>query len=799
MTKKTQAKASPLGRTWDWPAALFLAGAVLLAARRLTITEWTEELARVQPLALLGVVLGLALGYSRFRTWLVVFLSCAYGALFLPWQLGLTMGVAITWPERLNSLWGRLQATFETLLQGQTVNDPLLFLVLVFAAIWALGLAAGYQLTRRGDAWSALLPTGIGIVVIQTYDTDDPARALYIAIYLLAALLLVSRVAQLERQAQWRQNNSYIPLYAGGDVLRAALFIALILLVFSWGTPALASAIQPVQDVWDKITKPFQNLQDRLNQAFNTLEGRGGVFAEYYGEILPLGLGNPRSDEIIFTVDSQGLRPPDVRFHWLVRVYDHYEDGRWEATTTQSQQHSPDDLEAPLPLYNGRWYTRVSITTNTPLATLIVVPQTYWVSRPTRWQFRPNADGSFDITSFQTEETIRKGESYAVEAGVTDATIAELRAAGTDYPQWVVERYLQLPENITPRTQALAQEIAQDLENPYDIAAAVTQYLRRNIEYSDTIPIPPEDREPLDWMLFDLQQGFCNYYASAEVILLRSLGIPARLAVGYAQGTRIIQETLGGISEASNEVIDEDYIIRQRDAHAWPEVYFPNIGWVEFEPTVSQFAITRAPGDPELAALQPLDPSDLPEPLESELDFTNQEPQAETLDQPASPARNTLIVLLAITAVVLALLLAWRMQKSRRGQPLPVLLEEGFQRLEIRPPKTLRRWAHRALLPPLERAYLEINKSLSRLGQPPGSQDTPAERAVALESLLPNHAADIEQLLQQYQNKTYSQHTADTEQAVKAARTIRTASWRKKIIDWLESLRDKRPQREARL
>jgi len=76
-----------------------------------------------------------------------------------------------------------------------------------------------------------------------------------------------------------------------------------------------------------------------------------------------------------------------------------------------------------------------------------------------------------------------------------------------------------------------------------------------------------------------LKQGFCNYYATAEVILLRSVGIPARLAVGYAQGDNVDDPLL--------------YTVRQRDAHAWPEVYFPGVGWVEFEPTASQPTLVR--------------------------------------------------------------------------------------------------------------------------------------------------------------------------------------------------------------
>ena len=89
----------------------------------------------------------------------------------------------------------------------------------------------------------------------------------------------------------------------------------------------------------------------------------------------------------------------------------------------------------------------------------------------------------------------------------------------------------------------------------------------------NTVEAPPAGQDPLDWFLFHSKKGFCNYYATAEVLLLRSAGIPARMVVGFAQGE----------FDPPNH-----YVVRQRDSHAWPEVYFPGIGWVEFEPTSNQ-------------------------------------------------------------------------------------------------------------------------------------------------------------------------------------------------------------------
>jgi transglutaminase-like putative cysteine protease len=170
--------------------------------------------------------------------------------------------------------------------------------------------------------------------------------------------------------------------------------------------------------------------------------------------------------------------------------------------------------------------------------TFYVAPQPLWVSRPARADLAYNPDGTTDLSALHASPRLRAGQAYQVRSSISVATADQLRAAGTDYPRWVANRYLQLPPTITPRTRELARQVAAGLDNPYDIAIAVTDYLRAQISYADTTPSLDSDQEPLDWFLFDLRQGFCNYYASAEIVLLRSLGIPARLAVGFAQGTR---------------------------------------------------------------------------------------------------------------------------------------------------------------------------------------------------------------------------------------------------------------------
>jgi transglutaminase-like putative cysteine protease len=169
---------------------------------------------------------------------------------------------------------------------------------------------------------------------------------------------------------------------------------------------------------------------------------------------------------------------------------------------------------------------------------------------------------------------VRSGLTYNVSSLVSTADKQSLRSAPTQYPEWV-KRYMQLPEGDTlSRVFAKAQEVAGAANNPYDKAEAIQNYLR-SFTYDEKIPFPPEDRDRVDWFLFDLQRGYCDYFASAMTLMLRSKGVPARLVSGYATGAYNAEK---GIFE-----------VRQNVAHTWVEAYFPGYGWQRFEPTPASY------------------------------------------------------------------------------------------------------------------------------------------------------------------------------------------------------------------
>ena len=165
-------------------------------------------------------------------------------------------------------------------------------------------------------------------------------------------------------------------------------------------------------------------------------------------------------------------------------------------------------------------------------------------------------------------------DPYVVTSLQTSAGEAELRSATTVYPDWVTSRYMQLPSAVTPRTVELANNLTVGVSNPYDQAKVIEQFLRDHIIYDIEVGLPPADRDIVDYVLFELQRGYCEHYASAMTVMLRILGIPAKTVVGYHPAD--YDEAYGG------------YLYRQENAHAWTEAFFPGYGWIRFEPTASQ-------------------------------------------------------------------------------------------------------------------------------------------------------------------------------------------------------------------
>ncbi|MCX7622182.1 MAG: transglutaminase domain-containing protein [Thermomicrobium sp.] len=238
--------------------------------------------------------------------------------------------------------------------------------------------------------------------------------------------------------------------------------------------------------------------------------------------------------------------------------------------------------------------------------------------RITRIAYRGRLPDYSDLEAVYPADGSERGLTYEFVTSVSRATSEELRAGvaesanypisdgvvtkyGVSYPRELYERYTQLPDTVTERTRQLAYALADGKSNVYDIATAIEQFVRQRIAYNEAAPVPG-GIDAVDTILFVRPEGYCTFYASSMAVLLRVLGIPARVAVGYYPAE--YDSELGG------------FVYRDRNAHAWVEVYFPGYGWIPFEPTASRPPLPREtsampseilPLDPTMGANLPTD------------------------------------------------------------------------------------------------------------------------------------------------------------------------------------------------
>jgi transglutaminase-like putative cysteine protease len=271
-------------------------------------------------------------------------------------------------------------------------------------------------------------------------------------------------------------------------------------------------------------------------------------------------------DEVVLRV-----RAPAADF-WRGQTFSQFDGRSWtvESFTGGEGSEGPDHRIPPADgdvRYDGEadfiqtFYVEVdmpNILFAAPRAMRVLLDATVW--------YRP--DGAL-----RSDVVLPAGSAYTVLSHRADTTAEGLRDQGDLAGLAVPDKYLQLPESTSDRTVALAQQLARGSASTYDTIGAIQDWLHDHVEYDLDAPVPPDGADAVDDFLFESRRGFCEQIATATAIMLRSLGVPTRVATGYVPSDR---DEIAGV-----------WISRARDAHAWVEVWFPAFGWVAFDPTAS--------------------------------------------------------------------------------------------------------------------------------------------------------------------------------------------------------------------
>ncbi len=401
--------------------------------------------------------------------------------------------------------------------------------------------------------------------------------------------------------------------------------------------------------------------------------------------------------------------------YWRGLVFDSYREGQWTSSNRSFVTFQPyiqPRFLPPAPPHNLGTFAQVFRVVRT-------LPGVISAAYPIQSLYAPVAALREDaFGTFRTPDVLRPGQTYSVVSYLPNLSAQELQqdpfatAAPAGNAEYLDHTALSEKAHQLAVTAVKGHETSQ-----YEKVMALTNYLQQNYAYSLQLGHVPPGLDPVDWFLFDAKIGYCEQFATAETLMLRSLGIPARLATGYSTGDY-------------DPVLNQS-IVREHDAHAWVEVWFAGHGWVPVDPSPGFAALpaTKFPNRWAAAGLASLIPH-----------LSIGAPLA------ALGSLGLLAVIPPAVAIALVVVVLWAWLRTRRwgtrtraapGESELLRLYERVQRRLGRrraPPETPLEYRHAARAGPIEPLLKELTDAVNN-GAYAGRWPEP-ERLRELERLL---------------------------------------------------------------
>jgi transglutaminase-like putative cysteine protease len=413
-----------------------------------------------------------------------------------------------------------------------------------------------------------------------SYLPGQPSLAL--VVYLFAAVLLVTRVRTLDAEVNWSQERTTRPPFLSLAVLNVATWLGLALIIAAWLMPT-ANNWGPVADAWQRALSPVTERLDRLGRLFVGIDAKRADLTHKFGDILPLQGRITLHEDPLFTVVA-----PDDLPYLRAATYDQYTGNGWRVSNADTEPLEGTSVEAasfgtPATRAQFRRPVLVEVELASTLAERRLLAPGEPLAADIDASLLVGAVGA-DVIGLVPDGRARAGDTYTAVGTVSAATIETLASAGTNYPSWVRDRYLQLPDSLPPEVGTLAASVVDGSTNPYVAARRIEQFIRGNYPFDLEIADPPPLTDGVAYFLLEARRGYFDHHASAMAVMLRAVGVPARVAVGFALDSRDL------------DAETKAYEVSGLRAWAWPEVYFAGLGWVEFNPTPSR-ALVERPGD----------------------------------------------------------------------------------------------------------------------------------------------------------------------------------------------------------
>jgi len=516
-------------------------------------------------------------------------------------EFGLTPVRQVDWmmvPTAVNIVWNgistmlsRAYGWLASVFAGSPEYEPVGSVLVWGFIVWLCVLWAGWMVSRRRRPIVGILPAGFLLSFLLAYTYESSGVLLP---FLGVMLVLIALTRHYDRESRWTTANIDFSRDLWREVAMTAAGVSVALVLASAILPSFSyrkfadwlNELKPkdeieqteVQEIAKSLgveqqpppaqpVRPAQLLRS-TDLPRRHLIGSGPELSRMVAFVINTGEIPPMRDDPSMDYRMMELEIP--RHYWRSLTYDNYFGQGWSTSSMGINAYEAGELFIDPETVPNTRLLRQDVRIIGELAGVVYVDgQFVSVDKPYEVAWRP-PDEVFAVT---TPERIYRADSL-----LPVYTVEGLQAAGTEYPEWILERYLQLPDSTPQRVRTLARDLTATQPTPYDRAIAIESYLR---EFPYTLDVPPPTGQPdiADYFLFELQKGYCDYYATAMVVLARAAGLPARMVVGYATGRY--------------DVGNGRYVVTEADAHAWVEVYFPGYGWIEFEPTGGIVPITR--------------------------------------------------------------------------------------------------------------------------------------------------------------------------------------------------------------
>ncbi|MEK7248755.1 MAG: transglutaminase-like domain-containing protein, partial [Chloroflexota bacterium] len=561
---------------WETMITLFLAlGAAVAVSAPLEDGGWRRDMPPLTTVSVIAVLTGMLLARSQVSALIAWPLGVLTGAAVVAWQT-LSMAGPGTLSDRATAVYDRFDAWFGVINSSQVTNDPLPFNVLIISVTWLGVMLFTWSVYRWHNAWLGLIPGGAALFLDLTLVGDSLTGA--IILYMLFGFLLVMQTNLLANVQQWRRERTEYPPMLNLTFLHFSTWALVILVLGAWLIPAGLKTPGPVQS----LAEDGLQFASRYVRLAGPLQSQKVIPIHSYSGTLPFQGSIKLGDRELMTVTVENSQ---ITGSLVLRgaTYDEYQSGGWQtgdrATVSlpEDQSGSLEALVEKQPLIGTIVPIRIEMRAKSVTGTVVYVAgdpvstdRNLQVQVPqgsviTRYESVPSGMSDEEVlaayiqpgevgvgvvrdklTAVQFVELndlgllsnaslldpggrIKRYESYSVTGFIPETTPEMLQAAGTDYPDWVWNAYLQLPDTLPQRVKDKAAEWAAGSETPYDKAIAIQTHLRDEYPYQTKIPETPPGRDNVDYFLFTAGQGYFDYHASAMIVMLRSLGVPARL------------------------------------------------------------------------------------------------------------------------------------------------------------------------------------------------------------------------------------------------------------------------------